>query len=124
MAKKILVVDDEVRVLTVIQKRLQSAGYEVITATNGRDGLKLARAENPDLVILDLILPGMGGYEVCSFLKRDKRFSHIPVIILTARSQEKDIEEGNRAGADAYFTKPFNPEELIKKIEELLAGKK
>lgn len=121
MKKRILLIEDENRILVVLQKRLESAGYEVLTATDGKMGFNKARTEKPDLILLDLILPEMDGYQICNFLKRDKRFQHIPIIILTARSQEKDMEEAKKAGADAYFTKPFNYEELLAKIAELLS---
>lgn len=117
---KILVVDDEVRVLSVIEKRLESQGYAVVTAQDGNEALKKVRSENPDLIILDLILPGLNGYEVCSFLKRDKRLMKIPVVMLTARSQEADAEMGFKAGADAYMTKPFKHEILLERVKELL----
>ncbi len=121
MAKKILVVDDEARVLMVIQKRLESAGYEVITAMDGNEGLSKARSENPDLIVLDLILPKLNGYQVCSILKRDSYYKQIPILMLTARSQERDVDEGMRVGADAYMTKPFKNELLLGQIEQLLA---
>ncbi|MEO0092904.1 MAG: response regulator, partial [candidate division WOR-3 bacterium] len=117
MAKRILVVDDEARVLAVIQKRLESAGYEVITAMDGTEGLKKAREENPDLIILDLILPKLNGYQVCAILKRDSYYKKIPILMLTARSQERDIEEGMRVGADAYMTKPFKNEVLLEQVK-------
>jgi len=120
MAKKILVVDDEIRVLTVIQKRLESSGYEVITAMDGNEALLKARGENPDLIILDLILPKLNGYQVCSILKRDSFYKQIPILMLTARTQEKDVDEGMRVGADAYMTKPFKNEILLGQIEQLL----
>jgi DNA-binding response OmpR family regulator len=121
MAKRILVVDDEARVMTVIQKRLESAGYEVLTAMDGNEALIKARSERPDLIILDLILPKLNGYQVCSILKRDSYYKQIPIIMLTARTQERDIEEGMRVGADAYMTKPFKNEALLAQIEQLLA---
>jgi DNA-binding response OmpR family regulator len=121
MAKRILVVDDEVRVLTVIQKRLESAGYEVITAMDGNEALIKARSVNPDLIVLDLILPKLNGYQVCSVLKRDSYYKQIPILMLTARSQERDVDEGMRVGADAYMTKPFKNEILLGQIEQLLA---
>jgi len=121
MAKKILVVDDEIRVLTVIQKRLESSGYEVITAMDGNEALLKARGENPDLIILDLILPKLNGYQVCSILKRDSFYKQIPILMLTARTQEKDVDEGMRVGADAYMTKPFKNEILLGQIEQLLS---
>lgn len=120
MAKRILVVDDEARIVTVIQKRLESAGYEVITAMDGTEALTKARAENPDLIVLDLILPKLNGYQVCSILKRDSFYKQIPILMLTARSQERDIDEGMRVGADAYMTKPFKNDILLGQIEQLL----
>ncbi|MEO0102638.1 MAG: response regulator [candidate division WOR-3 bacterium] len=123
MKGKILIIEDEERIVAVLEKRLATHGYEVITAGNGRLGFNRARQEKPDLIILDLILPEMDGYQICNFLKRDRRYQDIPIIILSARSQEKDIEEAKKAGADAYFTKPFNYEELLGKIEELLLAR-
>ena len=121
MAKRILVVDDEVRIVTVIQKRLESAGYEVITAMDGTEALTKARSENPDLIVLDLILPKLNGYQVCSVLKRDSFYKQIPILMLTARSQERDVDEGMRVGADAYMTKPFKNDMLLWQIEQLLS---
>lgn len=121
MAKRILVVDDEPKVVTVIQRRLESAGYDVLAAYDGIEALSKARSENPDLIILDLILPKLNGYQVCAILKRDKSYKPIPILMLTARSQEEDIEEGMRVGADEYITKPFKNEVLLAKIEELLS---
>jgi two-component system alkaline phosphatase synthesis response regulator PhoP len=120
MAAKILVVDDETKVLAVIQKRLESVGYEVITAQDGSEGLKKARSENPDLIILDLILPGIDGYQVCSILKHDTVYKKIPILMLTVRSQKQDMDEGMRVGADAYMIKPFKHEVLLDKVDELL----
>ncbi|MEO0101922.1 MAG: response regulator [candidate division WOR-3 bacterium] len=123
MKGKILIIEDEERIVAVLERRLESEGYEVITASNGRLGFNKARQEKPDLIILDLILPEMDGYQICNFLKRDRRYQNIPIVILSARSQEKDMEEAKKAGADAYFTKPFNYEELLGKIEELLLAR-
>jgi DNA-binding response OmpR family regulator len=120
MAKRILVVDDEIRVLAVLEKRLSSAGYEVVTAAEGYDGLKKARSVGPDLIILDLIMPNLNGYQICAMLKRDGDYKHIPILMLTARSQEKDIEEGMKMGADAYLTKPFSLAEMRTTVRSLL----
>jgi DNA-binding response OmpR family regulator len=95
-------------------------GYEVFTAEDGLTGLKQAHSLKPDLIILDLILPGLNGYQICSLLKRDKAFKSIPILMLTARSQAKDIREGMLVGADAYMTKPYKAESLLEKIKELL----
>ena len=120
MAKKILVVDDEIKLLTVIQKRLESVGYEVVTAKDGGDGLKKAHAENPDLIILDLILPILDGYQICSILKHDTVNKKIPILMFTVRSQKQDMDEGMRVGADVFMTKPFKHEELLAQVAELL----
>jgi two-component system alkaline phosphatase synthesis response regulator PhoP len=117
---KILAVDDDAMVLAVIKKRLEFAGYEVITAMEGLEGLKKARSENPDLIVLDLILPNLNGYQICAMLKRDSNYRKIPIIMLTSRSQQADIAEGMKAGADAYITKPYDPDEFIAKIQTLL----
>ena len=119
---KILAVDDDAMVLAVIKKRLEFAGYEVITAMEGLEGLKKARSENPDLIVLDLILPNLNGYQICAMLKRDSKYRNIPIIMLTSRSQKADIAEGMKAGADAYITKPYDPDEFIAKIQILLTG--
>jgi DNA-binding response OmpR family regulator len=118
--KKILAVDDEPMVLELIKTRLEFAGYEVITAADGLEGLKKTRSEHPDLLILDLILPGLNGYQICRMLKRDDTHKRIPILMLTARSQEKDVNEGMRAGADAYMTKPYETEEFVAKVKSLL----
>lgn len=120
MARRILVADDEARIVAVLQKRLESAGYEVITAMDGMEALKKARAEVPDCMLLDLIMPNLNGYQVCAMLKRDIRFKFVPILMLTARSQEKDVEEGFKAGADAYMTKPFKSDILLEQIANLI----
>lgn len=119
-SKRILVVDDTEDVVRVVKMYLEHHGYEVITAGDGRKGLEKARDEKPDLVVLDLMLPKMDGYKVCGLLKRDTRYAKTPVILFTARTQEKDVRLGQEVGADAYITKPFEPEVLLSKITELL----
>lgn len=121
MKKRILAVDDEPMVLTVIRKRLEFAGFEVITAEDGMEGLRLARTEQPDLIVLDLILPGINGYQICGMLKRDQNLKRIPILMLSARSQEHDVSEGLRLGADAYMTKPYETEEFMAQVQTLLA---
>ena len=121
MAKnKILIVDDENDLVETLKYRLEIADYEVITATDGQEGLKKARSESPDLVILDLMLPKLDGYRVCRMLKFDEKFKNIPVILFSARVQESDIKMGEEQGADAYITKPFDPKALLEKIDALL----
>ena len=117
---KILVVDDEIQLITMVQMRLEANGYEVITANDGQEGLEKARSENPDLIMMDVMMPKMDGYKVCGLLKNDTRYSKTPVILFTARAQQDDREIGEEVGADAYITKPFEPPVLLAKIEELL----
>lgn len=119
--KKILVVEDDALIRELDRINLEAAGFAVVLATDGFQGLEMARAENPDLIVLDIMLPKMDGFKVCRILKFDDKYKHIPIIMLTARIQEMDKETGFKTGADAYMTKPFEPEELIKKINQVLA---
>jgi len=118
--KKILVVEDEAELTRAIQIRLEEAGYEVLIAYDGQAALENARAENPDLIVLDLMLPKMDGFKVCRMLKFDENYKKIPVVMLTARAQEKDEDLGYEVGADAFITKPFKYQVLLAKIAELL----
>jgi DNA-binding response OmpR family regulator len=118
--KRILVVDDESELVKAIQIRIELAGYEILVACNGREGLEKARKEKPDLIILDLMLPKMDGYKVCAMLKHDARYMKIPIIMLTARAQESDEKLGYECGAEAFITKPFQHEAVLAKIKELL----
>ena len=118
--KKILLVDDERDLVETVTFRLEASGYEVLPAYDGQEGLDKARKEKPDLIILDLMLPRMHGYKVCRMLKFDEKYKKIPIIMFTARAQQSDIEMGKEVGADAYITKPFEPQALLDKIEELL----
>ena len=118
--KRILIVDDEEGIVKVVKMYLEHHRYEVITADDGQEGLEKTRTEKPDLIVLDLMLPKINGYKVCGLLKKDTRYAKTPVIMFTAKSQEKDIKLGEEVGADAYITKPFEPEILLAKIKELL----
>lgn len=118
--KKILVVDDEMELVNALEIRLRNEGFEVKTAEDGEDGLKMAREEKPDLLILDLMLPKLDGYKVCRLLKFDQRYKDIPVIMLTARAEEQARSLGMEMGADAYITKPFEWDELLEKISGFL----
>jgi DNA-binding response OmpR family regulator len=118
--KRILIVDDEEDIVNVLRFRLEANNYDVMSAFDGQDGLNKARAEKPDLIILDLMLPKLDGYKLCRMLKFDEVYRAIPIIMFTARSQKKDEELGMEMGADAYITKPFEPEALLGKIRELL----
>ncbi|MBU1147689.1 MAG: response regulator [Candidatus Omnitrophica bacterium] len=118
--KKILIVDDEDDIRKMIKFRLEAVGYDVTEAADGQEGLDKARADKPDLLILDLMLPKIDGYKVCRMLKFDEKHKHIPILMFTARGQEKDKLIGKEMGADAYVTKPFEPKVLVDKIQELL----
>lgn len=113
---RVLVVDDEVRILNFLVSKLKASGYEVLTAANGRAGLEQVKAQEPDLIVLDLLMPKMDGLEM---LKQLRSFSVVPVIILTARGADADRIQGLQLGADDYMPKPFNPDELVARIEAI-----
>ena len=118
--KRILVVDDEVDLVETVRFSLELEGYDVLIAYNGEEALNQARKENPDLILLDLMLPKLDGYKVCRLLKFDERYKHIPVLMLTAKIQEKDKVTGMETGANEYITKPFEMDELMKKVKGYL----
>ena len=120
--KRILIVDDEDDLRNMLKFRLEATGYEVDEAADGQEGLDKARTAWPDLVILDLMLPKIDGFKVCRMLKFDDKHKHKPIIMFTARAQEKDKMIGKEMGADAYITKPFEPDVLLAKIKELLGS--
>ena len=115
--KKILVIDDEPKIVEICQDYLKAAGFEVVTANNGLTGLAAARREKPDLIVLDLMMPGMDGLDVCRTLRRE---GDIPIIMLTARVEESDKLVGLELGADDYITKPFSPRELAARVRVVL----
>jgi len=123
MNKKILVVEDDPSALRLIQYTLQYEGYEVLTATNGLAGLKKAQNEEPDLVILDVMLPGMDGFEICHRLRGEPQTADLPILMLSAKAQEADKITGLKVGADDYVTKPADTAEIIRRVERLLAQK-
>jgi DNA-binding response OmpR family regulator len=118
--KKILVVDDEVDLVETVRFPLEMEGFDVLVSYNGEDALNQARKENPDLIILDLMLPKLDGYKVCRLLKFDERYKHIPILMLTAKTQEKDKILGKETGADEYITKPFEMDYLMEKVKAYL----
>jgi len=118
--KKILVVDDEVDLVETVRFPLELEGFDVLVSYNGEDALNQARKEKPDLIILDLMLPKLDGYKVCRLLKFDERYKHIPILMLTAKTQEKDKILGKETGADEYITKPFEMDYLMKKVKAYL----
>lgn len=120
--KKILLVDDELDILSMLKMRVELSGYEVITCSDGNTAYNLVKSDSPDLVVLDLMLPGMDGYQVCRLLKFDQKYKHIPIIMLTAKSQKEDKEWGAKVGADLYMTKPFEAKEILDKIKELVGS--
>jgi DNA-binding response OmpR family regulator len=113
---RILIVDDEPDLLTVLRFGLEAAGFEVVQASDGEQGLALARQVMPDLMILDLMLPRMDGYKVCRALKYDERYKHIPIFILSARSGESDRRLAVEMGADEIHTKPYHMMSLIARV--------
>jgi DNA-binding response OmpR family regulator len=117
---KVLIIDDEIDLVETMTFRLESAGYEVINAFDGLEGLDKARAENPDIILLDVMMPKMDGYHVCRMLKFDEKYRHIPIIMLTARGQEQDKATGLEVKADLYMTKPFESSELMTNIKKLI----
>ncbi len=118
--KTILIVDDEVDLVETVRFPLEMGGYRVLVSYNGEDALNQARKENPDLILLDLMLPKMDGYKVCRLLKFDARYKHIPILMLTAKTQERDKVLGMETGANEYITKPFEIEDLMKKVRGYL----
>jgi two-component system alkaline phosphatase synthesis response regulator PhoP len=121
MAKgNILVIEDEEDILELVRYNLAKEGYEVICATTGEEGLGVAKLKLPALVVLDLMLPGVDGLEVCRLLKTDSKTRHIPIVILTARSEEVDVVAGLELGADDYITKPFSPRVLVARVRTVL----
>jgi two-component system alkaline phosphatase synthesis response regulator PhoP len=121
MAKgKILVVDDEIYIVHILDFSLGMEGYEVLTALDGEQALEKARAEHPDLIVLDIMMPKLDGYETCKMLKADPATRDIPVILLSAKGRNVDQKIGFEVGADDYITKPFSPRKLVERINALL----
>jgi two-component system, OmpR family, alkaline phosphatase synthesis response regulator PhoP len=118
--EKILIVEDEKDIVKMLDYNLKKEGFKTFLAYNGEDGLDAARKENPDLILLDLMLPEMDGLDVCKAIKNEVKTSRIPIIILTAKAQETDKIVGLELGADDYVTKPFSPKELIARIKAVL----
>ena len=117
---KILIVDDEPDLVETLRFALELEGYNVLVAVNGEEGLNTARQEKPDLILLDLMLPKLDGYKVCRLLKFDERYKSIPILMLTAKIQDKDRILGKETGANEYLTKPFDMDELMAKIKSYL----
>ncbi|MEO0563180.1 MAG: response regulator [Chloroflexota bacterium] len=123
MTQKILIVDDEDYIRLLIEQtleELEDEGVELLTADNGADGLALIKAESPNLVFLDVMMPQMNGYEVCRTVKRELQLDDVFIVMLTAKGQEFDKDRGMSVGADVYMTKPFDPDDLLEKAAEVL----
>jgi DNA-binding response OmpR family regulator len=118
---RILIVDDEPDLRAVLRFGLEADGFEVLEAADGEEGLRAAREQRPDLMVLDLMLPKLDGYQVCRSLKFDERFRRMPIVILSARSGEHDRQLALSMGADAYVTKPYDMLGLVAVIREKLA---
>ncbi len=121
---QILVVEDEEDILELIEFNLKKEGYQVSTATSGEKAINLALKNPPQLILLDIMLPGMDGLEVCKHLKHDPATMHVPIVMLTAKGEESDIITGLEIGADDYMTKPFSPRVLVARVRNLLRRKK
>lgn len=119
---RILIADDEKDIRDLITFTLHFAGHEVIAASNGEDAVHQAVEAIPDIILLDVRMPRMTGYEACREIKADERTKHIPVIFLSAKGQESEVSAGIEAGADAYILKPFSPDQLTEKISAILNG--
>ena len=118
--KKVLIVDDEQDIVESLKFVLETEDFECYTAFNGEDGLKSAKEIMPDLIILDIMMPKMNGYKISRLLKFDSKYKDIPIIMLTARSQEEDKLIGEETGADEYITKPFELDNVVKTVKEYL----
>jgi CheY-like chemotaxis protein len=116
-AKRVLVCDDDPVILRLLQVNLELEGYEVLTAHHGEEAVEVAMTEIPDLIILDIMMPRLDGYQTCEKLKADPATQNVPVIFLSAKAQQSDIERGKSYGVADYLTKPFDPTELIEVVE-------
>ncbi len=120
MAKRILAVDDEKHILRLVQINLEKAGYDVVTASNGREALEAVALQMPALIVMDVMMPEMDGLEALKTLKNDPVTAAIPIVMLTAKAQDADVFQGWQSGADLYLTKPFNPIELLTFVKRIL----
>ncbi len=118
---RILIAEDERDIRELITFTLEFGGFQVIAAANGQEAVELARQHRPDLIILDVRMPKMTGYEACRILKSQEETRSIPVVFLSAKGQEAEIRQGMEAGADAYILKPFAPDELLQQVQAILS---
>lgn len=120
MAKRILIVDDEPNIVVPLEFLMKQSGYEVSIARTGKEVFEAVTENRPDLVLLDIMLPDITGFEVCQTLRMDYDLQDVKIILLTAKSRESDINKGMAMGADAYIIKPFSTKDLVKKINEMI----
>ncbi len=119
---KILVADDEPHILKLVKFTLENHGFEILEAENGLAAIELAKRDKPDMIILDVMMPLMSGYDACMKLKEIPETKNIPIVILSAKTQQYEISKGMEMGADAYLNKPFTPKELLAEVEKVLKG--
>lgn len=120
MSKKVLIVDDEQDIVESLKFVLEASGFTCFCGYNGEEGLRLAKEVTPDLIILDVMMPKINGYKICRLLKYDNKYKNIPILMVTARSQDEDKLIGEETGVDEYITKPFELDEIVKKVEGYL----
>ncbi len=119
---RVLVVDDELDIVETLKYVLEASGHEVFEANDGMEGLDQARSVEPDVILLDVMMPRLDGYKVCRMLKFDSHYRDIPIVLLTARSGSKDLDTGEEVGADEYLTKPFDVDEVVSLVDKLVNG--
>ncbi len=121
--ESVLIIEDEEDIQELINYSLSKEGYQTTAVTSGEEGLRTAKSKQPNLIVLDLMLPGMDGLEICRLLKNDPKTQHIPIVMLTAKGEESDVVTGLELGADDYITKPFSPKVLVARIRTILRRK-
>lgn len=121
MPHKILIVDDDPNILMSLEFLMRKNGYKVLIARNGKEALELVSEHSPDLLLLDIMMPDVDGYEICKRVKNNKLHRHARVIFISAKTKESDIQKGYQAGADLYITKPFGTKDLVKKVSDILS---
>ena len=124
IAEKILIVEDDPSVLRATSYILEKEGYEVLTAVDGLEGLKMAKDDNPDLLILDVMLPGIDGFEICHSLRAESQTANLPILMFSAKGQESDKATGLKVGADEYLVKPVDREVLLDRVTAWLSAKR
>lgn len=122
MAKKVLVADDETHIVRLLSDALTRRGYEVVSAGTGDEAVAQAFAERPDLIFLDVMMPGIDGWTACEQIRANADLAGVPVFFLTARGQERDMERGKSVGANEYLTKPFSPRQIAHLVDQTLGG--